>query len=66
MIIEGVDEIAQEMLDCLQKWQAAAWAGDAFKYCEASNERDRILDELLGEGNALSKSDNTPNGDNQQ
>lgn len=64
MIIEGVDEIAQEMLDCLQKWQAAAWAGDAFKYCEASNERDRILDELLGEGNASSRSEQPTTNNN--
>lgn len=50
----------RKMLDCLLQWQSAAWTGDAYEYCNASNERDRILDELLGEDNASSRSDNTP------
>lgn len=57
------DEITQ-MLNCLVQWQEAAWAGDAYKYCEASNERDRILDKLLGEGNAPSRSEQLTTNNN--
>ncbi len=51
----------QEIVDCLLQWQNAAWAGDAYEYCNASNERDRILDKLLGEGTAPSESETTTN-----
>jgi len=54
----------RQILDCLVLWQDAGWSGDAYKYHEATNLRDAILDELLGEGTQPSKSDNTPNGDN--
>lgn len=54
----------QEIIDCLQQWQNAAWAGDAYEYCNASNERDRILDELLGEGNAPSRSEQPTTNNN--
>lgn len=69
MTIVAVDKMAvtidvwdtHAMLDCLFQWRAAAWAGDAYKYCEASDERDRILDKLLGEGTAPSESETINN-----
>lgn len=55
---------AHQMAAVLLRWQQAAWAGDAYKYCEASDERDRILDKLLGEGNAPSRSEQPTTNNN--
>jgi len=54
----------EDMITCLMQWQQAGWSGDAYKYCEACDERDAILNKLLGEGNASSRSEQPTTNNN--